>query len=258
MNLYRAKPKDGWAWVTGASSGIGRNVALDLASQGYRVVATARRLEELEALALEAKRSGGEIIPMAADVTDAAALEHVVQTMEATYGRVVLAFLNAGVYLPTNGAVFALTDYTTSFAVNVNGVLNGLNAVVPRMVAQQCGQIAITSSVVGYNPLPTCAAYGATKAALINMAGCLALDLKPHNVRVQVVNPGFVDTPATAQNSFKMPFLLSPDDAAKRVRRGIQTGGFEITFPKRLSYAMKILNILPWPAYLALMAKYFK
>jgi NAD(P)-dependent dehydrogenase (short-subunit alcohol dehydrogenase family) len=132
-----------------------------------------------------------------------------------------------------------LSDFDKSFAVNLSGVVNGLVPAIDRMKARGRGQSAFVSSVTGYGGMPTSAAYGATKAALINMAESLKFDLDKFGVSIQVVNPGFVDTPATADNAFSMPALMQPDEAARRIAQGLKSGSFEITFPRRFTYVLK-------------------
>ncbi len=251
---YRARPQDGIAWVTGASSGIGRAVALELARRGWTVAVTARREPELAALVNEI-RAPGRIVPAPADVTDADAVAAAVARVEAEHGPVVLAFLNAGVYVPVDGVTIDVAVYRRTFDVNVMGTVNALAALLPRMAARGHGQIGINASVAGYGGLPKAAAYGASKAALINMAQALSFDANPAGVTIQVINPGFVETPATAVNDFKMPFLLSTDEAARRVVEGFLRAGFEITFPKRFAYILKALNLLPYGLYLALVGR---
>lgn len=250
---YRARPEDGIVWITGASSGIGRAVALEMVRRGFRVAASARRAEELEALAREA--APGVIIPAPCDVTNAEAVLQAVEEIERTHGPVTLAFLNAGTYKPVSIEPFVLKDWQTMFDVNIDGVQTGLNAVLPRFLARGKGQLAINASVAGYGPLPRAAVYGATKAALIHMAGSLQFDCTPKNITVQVVCPGFVKTPLTAKNDHPMPFLIDVDDAAKRICDGFADGGFEIAFPRRMKWMLKAINLLPWPAYFWLVGK---
>ncbi|MBI1239412.1 MAG: SDR family NAD(P)-dependent oxidoreductase [Alphaproteobacteria bacterium] len=242
-------PRDGLAWVTGASSGIGAAVALLLVRQGWRVVVTARRESELQHLADAARSLPGAIHVFPADVTDQAAIRKVVEDVEEAMGPLTLAILNAGVYLPVDGLAPDPALFERSFAVNVLGTANALGAVVPKMVARQKGQIAIVASVTGYGGLPTSAAYGATKAALINMAESLWFDLNNAGVRIQIVNPGFVKTPATDQNDFDMPYLMGAEEAARRLVRGLKRSGFEITFPRRFTYQLKALQFLPYWLY---------
>lgn len=253
MTSYTAKPTDGAAWVTGASSGIGRALALNLAREGFAVFATARSADDLETLAAEAKALKGEIIAAPGDVTDAAAMAEIVRRIDGKGAGLALAVFNAGVYLPVYGETLKVGDFDISFAVNLSGVVNGLVPALERMKVRGRGQLAIVSSVTGYGGMPTSAAYGATKAALINMAESLKFDLDKFGVRIQVINPGFVDTPATADNAFSMPALMQPDDAAARIAAGLKSTAFEITFPRRFTYVLKLLQFLPYSVYFALM-----
>ncbi|MCY0095243.1 SDR family NAD(P)-dependent oxidoreductase [Hoeflea ulvae] len=253
MSSYTATPSDGSAWVTGASSGIGRDLALKLAREGYTVYATARSEDALQELARESGTLKGEIRAAPGDVTDEQAMAELAGLIDAVGNGLALAVFNAGVYLPVHGETLKVADFDKSFAVNLSGVVNGLVPAVARMKVRGRGQIAIVSSVTGYGGMPTSAAYGATKAALINMAESLKFDLDKFGVRIQVINPGFVDTPATADNAFEMPALLQPEEAARRIAEGLKSTSFEITFPRRFTYVLKALQFLPYPAYFALM-----
>ncbi len=253
MTSFTATPADGSAWVTGASSGIGKALALDLAREGFTVFATARSEDALKELAGQSAGLKGRIIAAAGDVTDTGAMAEIAGRIDAEANGLALAVFNAGVYLPVHGETLKVEDFDKSFAVNLSGVVNGLVPAIERMKARGRGQIAIVSSVTGYGGMPTSAAYGATKAALINMAESLKFDLDKFGVRIQVINPGFVDTPATADNAFEMPALLQPEEAAKRIASGLKSGSFEITFPRRFTYVLKALQFLPYPAYFWLM-----
>lgn len=244
-------PQDGLFWITGASSGIGRELALEAARRGWRVVATARRADELQALAAACVIPNA-IIPAPADVTDEAGIAALVARIEAEHGPIARAFLNAGLYLPVTLEPFEVSKYHKSFAVNLGGVANALGALVPRMLARGGGQIAVNASVAGYSGLPTSAAYGATKAGLINMVESLKFEGDRQGILFQLVNPGFVETPATAKNPFPMPFLMKVEDAAKRIAEGMDSARFEIIFPRRFAYILKFLRILPYPLYFAL------
>lgn len=253
MDQYRARPGKGVAWVTGASSGIGRETALRLAEEGFLVAATARSEDALNELATRAP--GGRIESMPGDVTDASAMAGIAETLAGRPGGLALCVFNAGVYLPVRGDRLELEPFEKTFAVNLRGVVNGLVPAVAAMKAAGGGHIVIVSSVTGYGGLPTSAAYGASKAALINMAESLKFDFDRINIRIQVVNPGFVDTPATQDNRFTMPALIQPQEAARRIVAGIGTGGFEITFPKRFTYWLKALSLLPYGAYFGLLGR---
>ncbi|OJF91030.1 SDR family NAD(P)-dependent oxidoreductase [Pararhizobium antarcticum] len=255
MSDYIARPDHGLAWVTGASSGIGRALALRLVRDGYAVVATARDHDKLVALQHEAQgqtrgTASGRIIVLDGDVTDPRDMERILSAIEYDHGQLCLVVLNAGVYLPVHGEDLQRDDFEKTFAVNLHGVVNCLLPAIRHMKANgKGGQVALVSSVTGYAGLPTSAAYGATKAALINMAESLKFDLDKIGIRIQIINPGFVETPATAQNAFAMPALISPAEAADRIADGLTSKAFEITFPKRFTYALKLLRLLPYPAY---------
>lgn len=253
MTTFTATPADGSAWVTGASSGIGKALALELAGEGFTVHATARSEQALGELAGQSAGLRGRIIAASGDVTDTEAMAAIAERIDADGNGLALAVFNAGVYLPVHGETLKVEDFDKTFAVNLSGVVNGLVPAIARMKARGRGQVAIVSSVTGYGGMPTSAAYGATKAALINMAESLKFDLDKFGVRIQVINPGFVDTPATADNAFEMPALVQPELAAERIARGLKSGSFEITFPRRFTYVLKALQFLPYPAYFWLM-----
>lgn len=255
MPLYRAKAGDGVAWITGASSGIGRELALEMARRGYIVAATARNLDALEELALESSGMTGAIRAFACDVSDRDAMTATVSDIERHLGPVRLAVFNAGVYIPTHGEALNPGDFEKTIDVNLMGAINGLVPAVERMKASGCGQVVFVASVSGYSGLPAASAYGATKAALNNMAESLSFDFEKMNIRTQVVNPGFVDTPATRKNDFEMPSLVPSDKAVGEIIHGIERGGFEITFPRRFTYMLKVLRMLPHPLYFAIMKR---
>lgn len=238
-------PGDGVAWVTGASGGIGRALCLALADRGWTVHATARRTEELDALA--ALRPG-LILPCPADVTDPDQMQGAVARVTADR-PLVLAVLNAGIYIPMRAQTFSARDAAATFAVNLGGVANGLEPVLQHMIARRSGHVAITASVAGYRGLPNAAAYSATKAGLIAMAEALAMDLVDLGVRISVINPGFVATEATAVNEFEMPFLMQPEAAAERIVAGLARPGFEIAFPRRFALILRAVGLLPNRAY---------
>ncbi len=248
-----ATPKDGLAWITGASTGIGAALVAELATAGWTVIATARGADRLAALA---EAHPGQVIAAPGDITDAEAMRGLVAKAEAETGKAVaLAVLNAGAWQEMGAEDFDLTAFRHQIEVNLNGTAACLAAVMPAMLARKSGQIAIVASVAGYRGLPRGGAYGASKAALIALAESLRFDLMKHNVTMQVINPGFVRTPMTAVNQFPMPFLLETDDAARRIARGLQRGGFEITFPWQLAWPLKVLQLLPARLFFALLSR---
>ena len=249
---YRAKPADGAAWVTGASAGIGRSVALELARRGYEVYATARRADELASLEREAQGLQGRVVAAPGDVTEREAMARLVADIESKR-PIALAFLNAGGAFRDAAGDFGGDGFARTFALNVQGVANGYNPVFNAMRARRCGQIAITGSLAGYGGLPNSGAYGPSKAAIISLAVGEKFRADPHNVTVQIVNPGFVKTPLTAGNAFAMPFLMECERACRRICDGFERSGFEIRFPRRLAWIVRAINLLPWPAYFALL-----
>ena len=247
-----ARPADGIAWVTGASSGIGRFVALELARRGWTVAATSRRAEELASLAVEAPQ--WRIVPLAGDIRDRAGIAALVAQAEQTHGPVARAFLNAGISGGRRDG-FDPDAVSRTFEVNVGGVVNSLAPVIATMAARGTGQIAITASVAGYGGLPNSPGYGPSKAALINMAESLRLTYARQGLLVQVVNPGYVKTPLTDGNKAPMPFLVPVEDAARIICDSMDATGFEIAFPRRLTWLLKAINLLPYAAYFPTIAK---
>jgi len=249
-------PIRGWrgmrVWITGASSGIGAAVARHLLARGARVALSARSADDLECMAAMHPAAA---LAAPLDVTDAAAVAPVLQRIVAAWGGIDLVLLCAGTHRPVRaweldaGAARRLVD------VNLNGVLNCLPPAIAQLLAQKSGGVGVVSSVAGYGGLPTALVYGATKAALINLAETLYLDLAPRGIGVHVINPGFVKTPLTDKNTFPMPALISADEAAREIISGLERGRFEIHFPRRFTLWLKLLRLLPYRWYFALVRK---
>lgn len=248
MKTHSAKASR--VWITGASSGIGAALARELAARGCVVAATARSEKALAELA----GSALNIHAFAGDITDRYGMAILVDAIERDLGPIDLAVLNAGIYLPTSFPEFDADIFDRSFAVNLGGTVNCLAPLVPLMSTRKSGRIAIVSSVAGYGGLPTSAAYGATKAALFNLGESLAMDVAAHGVKVSMIAPGFVKTPATDVNTFPMPFIISAEDAARRIANGLQKGRAHIAFPKRFSLLLRLINLLPRGAYTRLVS----
>jgi short-subunit dehydrogenase len=238
-------------WITGASSGIGRALALLLAREGDMVAVSARSEAALASLAGEAA-AGGRIKIFPVDVADTDAMKRQARAIEESIGPLDLAIFNAGTHEPVEPATFDAAPFRRLMEINLMGTVNGLAAVLPNFVARRHGHVAVVSSVAGYRGLPQAAAYGASKAALINLAESLKLDLERNGVKISLINPGFVRTPLTDRNPFPMPFLMEVDDAARRIARGLERGGFEITFPRRFTWMVKFARILPYALYFRL------
>ncbi len=250
------QPQDGVAWITGASSGIGRAVALELARRGWTVAITARRLDLLEAIADNAAGLPGRIVAHAGDVTDRAAMQTVVDGIEHVHGPIALAFLNAGVAPAAREMPLDLQALEAALDVNLVGVARSLAPVLERMKQRRRGQVAVTASIAGYGGLPGGPAYGTSKAAVIHFCEALKLDCEPLGIRVQVVNNGFVDTPMTRRHNYRMPLLMSAEEAARRVTDGFARSGFEIAFPRRAAWPLKLVGLLPYPLYFALARRF--
>lgn len=245
-----AGSNDGVCWITGASSGIGRALALRMAAEGWTVAASARRDSELVRLAAEAPE--GQIVPIAVDTTDAASVAATVARIERDVGPIAIAVLNAGTHIPVHARSLSVEPFQKLADVNLMGTIACLVPVVAAMRNRGRGRIAIVASVAGYRGLPTSAAYGMTKAGLINLAESLAPELAKAGVRLQIVNPGFVRTPLTDRNAFPMPFLMAPDAAADALFRGLSSNRFEIAFPRFFALLMKLFGLLPYPLAFAI------
>ena len=238
-------------WITGASTGIGAETALQMARSGYRVAITARSEDKLEALSQKAKN----IYVYPGDVTDEKAMSRIVEEIEENQGEIDIALLNAGTYFPDTGETFTAKNFKRTFDINVNGIANCLEPLLKRFKERKGGHIAIVASVAGYRGLPRSISYGPTKAALINMAEALYVESKPFNIKIQVVNPGFVKTPLTDQNDFDMPMIMQVEDAAKELVKGLESNQFEITFPWAFALMLKTVGLLPNKAYLWVVSK---
>lgn len=236
------------AWVTGAGSGIGAELAVQLAQAGWRVAISARSADALATVAARTDR----ISAYPLDVTDLDAVAETIARIEAELGPIDLAVLNAGTYKPVSAKNFTAAAVGQNVEVNLMGTAKCLEVLMPRMTARRRGHIAVVSSLTGYAGLPTSAGYGATKAALINMCESLEPELAVHGVKMTVVTPGFVDTPLTRKNDFAMPFLIGVEDAAGRIVKGLRAGRFEISFPRRMAWAIGLLAALPHPLRLAI------
>lgn len=253
MAIYRADPKHGVAWLTGGSSGMGRELALDLAREGYTVAVTTRPQDPLDDVVAAAAGLRGRILPFYCDVTDEAGMTRTVEAIEASAGPIMLAVFNAGVYLPMYAEALSMENFRKVYEVNIFGVLNGLIPVVAQMQKRTRGHVVFIGSVTSYFGWPTSAAYGASKAALNVMAEALRYDFAKMNIRVQIMNPAFVDTPLAARNEFLMPALMPVEKASARMLKAIRSGGFETTFPRRLTWGLKLMRILPHELVFAFM-----
>ena len=243
---------DSWTgrrvWVIGASTGIGRATAEALLQRGVRVAVSARNAQALQHI------DGALALPL--DVTDAAALQAAMQRIAHDWGGLDVLLYCAGTYRPLRATAFDLQSALQHDDVNYRGALHALAAVLPTLIAQRAGHLAVVSSVAGFGGLPQALAYGPTKAALINLAETLYLDLHPLGIGVHVINPGFVETPLTAQNTFAMPALITPEQAASALIAGLEAGRFDIHFPRRFTLWLKLLQLLPRSLYFRIVSRF--
>lgn len=238
-------------WLVGASTGIGRATAELLHKQGAKVVVSARNA----ALIGSFEKAHAGSLGLVLDVTDRAALASATQQIVSKFGRLDMAVYCAGYHQPMRATDFNLDVALQHDRINYVGALHMLDAVLPVLLKQGFGHLSLVSSVAGYRGLPTSLAYGPTKAALINLAQTLYLDLHPLGIGASLINPGFVETPLTAKNEFTMPALITPTEAAREIVKGWEAGRFEIHFPKRFTLWMKALSHLGDGLYFKLVSK---
>ena len=242
-------------WLVGASSGIGLACAKALQAAGAHVTVSARDLGTLSEWAAVCKTQGLPVELMSLDVTDALQVKYVARQVAAA-GSLDFVLYCAGHYRAQRATAFDLNDMLKHQDVNYNGLLRVLDAVLPVFLQQGHGHISLVSSVAGWRGLPNGLAYGPTKAAMTHLAETLYMDLQDKGIGVSVINPGFVATPLTAQNNFQMPALISPEEAAKAMLAGWAEGLFDIHFPKRFTSWLKLMRLLPYRVYFALVRKF--
>jgi NADP-dependent 3-hydroxy acid dehydrogenase YdfG len=243
-------------WVIGASSGIGEACARALLKSGAKVALSSRRAERLHQIAQSSPTGQTLIRPL--DVTNAEQLKQAYQAIMQTWGGIDLMLFVSGVYTPLRADDFDIQIAENTIDANLLGPMRAVALVLPEMLKAHSGHIAIVGSVAGYSGLPKALAYGPSKAAIINFCENLYYDLLPTGISVHMISPGFVATEATAQNDFEMPALISAEEAAAEILSGIQSGEFDIHFPKRFSRFLKFLRILPYPIYFWIVRRFVK
>jgi len=231
--------------ITGASSGIGRALSVDLARRGAMVGLLARREDLLREVVAEIEAHGGKAIALPADVTDANAVRAAVDSLQQQFGPIDLLIANAGVGATTAGGKLEPEGVAKVFAVNVMGAVNCVTAVMPQMLERRRGHLAVISSLAAYRGLPKSAAYCSSKAAISSLFESLRLDLRPKGIDVTIIHPGFIKTPLTAGRTKKLPFLLEADEAAKIMIRAIEKRKKSYAFPWRLATVVRIGMVMP-------------
>jgi NAD(P)-dependent dehydrogenase (short-subunit alcohol dehydrogenase family) len=237
------------AWVVGASSGIGAAVARELLRRGAIVAISARRKEQLREVA------GGDMLVLPADVTDSAAVAAAAARVRQELGPVDLAVLSAGYWKQMDSADWDTSVFDQHVRVNLTGMSNAIAAVLPGMLRRRSGTIAGIASVAGYRGLAGAEAYGATKAAQINLLEALRVHVARTGVHVTTICPGFVRTDLTAGNRFPMPFIIDAGQAARSICDGLERDRTEIVFPTPMALLMKTARLVPVRAWTALWAR---
>ena len=243
-------------WIIGASSGIGEACAKAFINAGAKVALSSRRAERLNTLAQSAGPEQALVLSL--DVTHQEQLISAYQGIVEAWGGLDLLLFVSGVYTPLRADNFDFEIAQKTIDANLLGPMRAVSIVLPNMLKDHAGHIAIVGSVAGYSGLPKALAYGPSKAGIINFCETLYYDLLPQGVGVHMISPGFVATEATAQNDFEMPALISAEEAAKEILAGLQAGEFDIHFPKRFSGFLKFLRILPYPLYFWVVRRFVK
>ena len=242
-------------WITGASSGIGKALALKFAKEGWQVAASARREDLLKKIA----ESNENISSFPLDVTESEKCKEIFEQIKNKLQNIDICFFSTGTWDPKKEKEIDINQMKKVMNVNFFGTLNCIKAVEKYFREKKSGHISIVSSIAGYRGLPNSTGYGASKAALNNLAESLYFDFGRNNVRVSLVSPGFIKTQMTDKNDFKMPFLKTAEYAADKIYKGLINGSsFEIDFPKELTLILKFLKILPDSLYFKIIKKLTK
>jgi len=242
-------------WLVGASSGIGLACAQALQLAGAHVIISARDLGALSDWAKQSESKSQTLALFPLDVTDALQVTNVTRQVVAN-GPIDMVLYCAGHYRAQRATEFDVSDMLRHQEVNYNGLLRVLGEVLPVLLKQGFGHISLVSSVAGWRGLPNGLAYGPTKAAMTNLAETLYMDLQDSGIGVSLISPGFVATPLTAQNNFQMPALLTPEQAAQAMLKGWAQGAFDIHFPKRFTLWLKMMRLLPYRPYFAMVRRF--
>jgi len=242
-------------WITGASSGIGKALAIKFSKEGWSVAISARREKLLDEIA----ESYNNIYPFPLDVTDSEKCKFTFENIKKKVGDINISVFCTGIHDPKSEKKLNLEKIRKIMEVNFFGTINSINAVYDFYKEKKSGHISIVSSVAAYRGLPAAGAYCASKSALSSFAESLFFDLKRFNVRVSLISPGFIKTPMTDQNNFPMPMIKSAEFAADQIFKGLtQKKSFEIHFPLAFTSMMKVLKVIPNGLYFKILEKGIK
>jgi short-subunit dehydrogenase len=231
--------------ITGASSGIGRALAVEFARRGAAVGLFARRAEALREVAAEIEKAGGLAQVLTGDVLDASAVLVAADELSDRFGAVDVLIANAGIGGTKDAASLDAASVANVINVNVIGATNSVAAVLPKMLARGIGHLVVISSLAAYRGLPKSAAYCASKAAVSALFESLRIDLEPRGIKVTIIHPGFIRTPLTADRQARLPWLLEVDDAANRIIGAIETGKKSFAFPWQLATIVRAGILMP-------------
>lgn len=231
--------------ITGASSGIGRGLAVELARRGAKLGLVARRVEVIDEVVREIEALGSKAVALPADVQSESSLRAAADKLRADLGPIDVLIANAGIGPTRDAAEINAEEVAGVINVNVIGASNSVAAVIPEMVARKSGQLVVISSLAAYRGLPRSAAYCASKAAVSAFFESLRLDLEPRGIAVTIIHPGFIKTPLTAGRDAQMPFLMELDDAVKKMARAIAKRRKRYSFPWQLATIVRAGLIMP-------------
>ncbi len=235
--------------ITGASSGIGQALAVELGRKGATLGLLARRAGTLREIVSEVEAAGGHALALPADVKDAAAVRVAADQLRERFGHVDVLVANAGIGATTDARALKPDEVAHVIGVNVLGAVNSVTAVLPEMVGQKSGQLVVISSLAAYRGLPKSAAYCASKAAVSAFFESLRVDLHGSGVDVTIIHPGFIKTPLTAGREAQMPYLMELDDAVKKIVRAIEARKKSYSFPWQLATIVRAAMLFPVPLY---------
>jgi short-subunit dehydrogenase len=240
-------------WIIGASTGIGAATARELAKRGAKVVLSARSIDTLEALKANLNGDGHKVLPI--DVSQEEQVLEAMRKINAEGIKIDSVLFLAALYDPMKTDDWDMNKIKQMIRVNLDGAFFVSHAVLKMFKSQGGGQLALCGSVAGYIGLPNGQPYSATKAAIMNLAESLRSEFSATTIDIRLISPGFVRTPLTDKNTFKMPMMIEPEDAAKSIADGLLSSSFEIHFPKKFTFIMKFLRLLPYALYFPIAQK---
>jgi NADP-dependent 3-hydroxy acid dehydrogenase YdfG len=231
--------------ITGASSGIGKALAIHYASLNFQVILIARNIDNLNTVVSEILKTGGKAEAVSCDVTNAEAFQNVINKIFSKYKRIDIAHLNVGIGCPTHFDRFDLNEFKQVFDTNVYSIINGLNAIVPIMMKQQFGKIVATGSLADSRGMKGSSSYAASKIAVAHIIESARNELARFGIKVILARPGFVKTSLTAKNNYNMPFIITAEKAAKIIIKRVEKNNTRISFPLPMAIITNLFKLMP-------------